>query len=65
MLWWLYKLNRKDTEMGSKGKGWIDVKTSKRSYSAKGDAKVTWERGEKVVSIQPHDDKDESGKKDQ
>ena len=41
----------------SKGKGWIDVQTNKRSYSAKGDAKVTWERGEKVVKIEPHDDK--------
>jgi hypothetical protein len=47
----------------SKGKGWIDVQTNKRSYSAKGNAKVTWERGEKVVKIEPHDDKDKSGKK--
>jgi hypothetical protein len=45
-----------------KGKGWIDVKTNKRSYSAKGDAKIPWERGEKVVKIEPHDDKGKSGK---
>jgi hypothetical protein len=41
----------------SKGKGWIDVETNKRSWSAKGGAKVPWERGEKVVRIEAHDDK--------
>lgn len=41
------------------GKGWIDVKTDRRSWSAKGGAKVPWERGEKVVSIQAHDDEDD------
>jgi hypothetical protein len=43
------------------GKGWIDVVTNKRSYSAKGDAKIPWGRGEKVVSIKPHGD-DKGGK---
>jgi hypothetical protein len=46
----------------SKGKGWIDVKTSKRSYSAKGNARIPWERDEKVVSIEAHDDKDDKDK---
>lgn len=40
----------------SKGKGWIDVVTTKRSYSARGDAKISWERDEEVVSIEPRDD---------
>jgi hypothetical protein len=44
--------------MARTGKGWIDVKTSRRSYSARGDARIPWERGEKVVSIEPHDDDD-------
>lgn len=40
----------------SKKETWIDVQTDRRSYSVKGGARVLWENGEKVVSIEPHDD---------
>lgn len=30
----------------------IEVRTSRRSYSVIGPGRVTWERGEKVVSIE-------------
>lgn len=31
---------------------WVDVQTTKRSWSARSDAKVTWEPDEEVVSIE-------------
>lgn len=35
----------------SKKETWVSVETTKRSWSARGDARVTWEPDEEVVSI--------------
>ena len=40
----------------SKKETWVDVVTTKRTWSAKADAKVTWEPDEEVVSIEVRDD---------
>ncbi len=33
--------------------GWILVETNKRSYCVRAMAKVLWERGERVIRIEP------------
>lgn len=43
----------------SKKDTWVSVETTKRTWSARLDAKVTWEPDEEVVSIEVRDDKND------
>ncbi len=40
----------------SKNETWVSVQTTKRSWSAKADARATWEPDEEVVSVEVRDD---------
>jgi hypothetical protein len=44
----------------SRGRGWIDVETDRRSWSARGGAQVPWEPDEQLVRIEAHEEEDQA-----